>query len=98
MNKRTFTLEIELPERYENGLSEAFIKANIQRAIEHLNPCLWSDEYVVGVVEQSVERPSNKTIQLLEKAERALSDSEFYSDRCFAREIEKHLEKLWGKD
>lgn len=53
MNKKTFTLEIELPERYENNLSEAFIKANIERAIECGNPCLWSDEYVVRVVEQT---------------------------------------------
>lgn len=104
MNKKTFTLEIELPERYENNLSEAFIKANIERAIECGNPCLWSDEYVVRVVEQtcgtsdSALQTAIRAVDLLKQASAEIQGLRPYAEKPLTWEIDEFINEVMKED
>lgn len=98
MNKRTFVLEINR-EGVDCGLTlesilESYLTDETEQKSNH-PPFVLVREINV---EQNVERPQNKTIELLEKAESILSDSETHYHRCFSRDIEKHLEEIRRKE
>ena len=97
MNKQKFTIEIDSSD-YAEPISVTYLMAMLRMGFSEAN---MSNLSILSIeennVEQNVERPSNKTIELLEKAESILSDSEYHYHRCFSRDIEEHLKEIRGE-
>jgi len=97
MNKRTFTVEIDDSD-YETPLSETELEDSLRLGFYEKglgNISILSVEK--QIVEQTVERPQNKTIQLLEKAESVLSDSEHRYHWVVSQELRNHLDEIHEK-
>lgn len=98
MNKRTFTLELTTK---PNGNFKVFIEEIeeiIRRGVAGYGSVSIQNNCQFQIVEQIVEPSQNKTIQLLEKAESVLSDSEHRYHWSVAKELRNHLDELQGKN